>query len=189
MGTRCGIETSGCVNFTNEAEGMVCRDAVAEDAVAIARVWVAAWQAAYAGLMPAKYLAGLDAEAALPAFERNLREGPSTLVLEQDSDIFGFSAYGASRDPGAAPETGEVIAINLHPSCWRRGLGRELLQETQQRLCGRGFSDATLWVLHGNARARQFYEAQGWRLDGVEKHDDTLTGFALHEVRYRIALT
>ena len=49
-------------------------------------------------------------------------------------------------------------------------------------------SQATLWVVHGNASARQFYEARGWRLDGVEKHDDGLTGFALHEVRYRVAL-
>jgi ribosomal protein S18 acetylase RimI-like enzyme len=168
---------------------MVFRDAVVEDGLGISRVWVAAWQAAYAGLMPAAYLAGLEAEKAVPAFERSLREGPSVLVLEQAGDILGFSAYGASRDPGAGPQTGEVIAINLHPSGWRRGMGRELLRETQQRLHGRGFSEATLWVLHGNARARQFYEAQGWRLDDAEKHDDTLTGFALHEVRYRIALT
>ena len=167
---------------------MVCRDAVAEDCLAIARVWVAAWRAAYAGLMPAEYLAGLDAEAAVPAFERSLRANPSVLVLEQDGDIVGFSGYGASRDPGARPETGEVIAINLHPSCWRQGMGQELLRETHQRLRERGFSEAILWVLHGNARARKFYEAQGWRLDGVEKHDDTLTGFPLHEVRYRIAL-
>ncbi len=167
---------------------MVCRNAVVEDGLAIARVWVAAWQAAYAGLMPAEYLAGLDAEAALPGFERDLRADPSVLVLERDGDILGFSRYGASRDPDAGPETGEVIAINLHPSWWRLGLGRELLQETQQRLCGRGFSEATLWVLHGNASARRFYEALGWRLDGGEKHDDKLTGFALHEVRYRVTL-
>jgi GNAT superfamily N-acetyltransferase len=117
-----------------------------------------------------------------------LRANSSVLVLELDGDILGFSRYGASRDPDAGPETGEVIALNLHPSWWRRGLGRELLRETQQRLRGRGFSEATLWVLHGNASARQFYEALGWRLDGVEKHDDKLTGFALHEVRYRVAL-
>jgi len=165
---------------------MVCRDAAVEDALAMARVWVAAWQAAYAGLMPAEYLAGLDADAALPAFERGF--GASVLVLEQDGDIVGFSGYGASRDPEAGPQTGEVMAINFHPSCWRRGLGRELLRETEKRLAERGFSEATLWVLHGNARARQFYEALGWRIDGAEKHDDRLTGFALHEVRYRVGL-
>ena len=167
---------------------MACRDAVVEDGLPLARVWVAAWQSAYAGLMPAEYLAGLDADQARSRFEQSLRESPSVLVLELDGDILGFSAYGASRDQDAGPATGEVIAINLHPSSWRRGLGRELLRETLLRLQGRGFSEATLWVLHGNARARQFYEALGWRRDGVEKHDDKLTGFALHEVRYRMAL-
>src|SRR5262245_51625030 len=119
---------------------MVCRDAVVEDGLAIARVWVAAWQAAYAGLMPAAYLAGLDVEGALPGLERALRANQSVLVLEQDGDIAGFSAYGASRDLDAAPQTGELIAINFHPSWWRRGLGRELLRETQKRLRGQGFS-------------------------------------------------
>ena len=167
---------------------MICRDAVIEDARGIARVSVAAWQAAYSGLMPAAYLAGLDADAALPRVEHGLRAHPSALVLEQDGDILGFSWYGASRDPDAGTATGEVMAINLHPASWRRGFGRDLLRETLQRLRGQGFSEATLWVLHGNARARQFYEAQGWRLDGVEKRDDKLTGFALHEVRYRVTL-
>jgi ribosomal protein S18 acetylase RimI-like enzyme len=168
---------------------IVYRDAVVKDGLAIARVWVAAWQAAYAGLMPAAYLAGLDANAAVPIFERGLRANLSVLVVERDGEILGFSGYGASRDPDAGPGTCEVIAINLHPSSWRRGLGRDLLRETLQRLRAQGFSEATLWVLHGNARARQFYEAQGWRLDGAEKHDDTLTGFAIHEVRYRMALS
>jgi GNAT superfamily N-acetyltransferase len=169
-------------------QNMACRDAVVDDSLALARVWVAAWQAAYSGLMPAEYLDGLNADAARSRFEQGLRANPPVLVLELDGDILGFSAYGASRDPDARPATGEVFAINLHPSCWRRGLGRELIGETLQRLDGLGFSEATLWVLHENARARQFYEALGWRLDGGEKHDDKLTGFALHEVRYRRSL-
>jgi ribosomal protein S18 acetylase RimI-like enzyme len=167
---------------------MVCRDAVVEDALGIARVSVSAWQAAYQGLMPAEYLAGLDAQTALPRFEQGLRAYPLVLVMERDGVIVGFSWYGASRDADATPQTGEVMAINLHPSCWRRGFGRELLRETQQRLAAKGFSEATLWVLHGNASARGFYEAQGWRLDGAEQDDEKLTGFALHEVRYRVAL-
>jgi hypothetical protein len=87
---------------------MVCRDAVVEDGIAIARVWVAAWQAAYPGLMPAAYLAGLNAEAALPRFERGLRANPPVLVLEQDGDIVGFSQY--RRTPEVlTPELSEAI--------------------------------------------------------------------------------
>jgi GNAT superfamily N-acetyltransferase len=164
---------------------MICRDAVIEDGQALAQVWVVAWQAAYAGLMPAEYLAGLDATAGVKQFERVIRAGRSILVLELDNSVVGFSVYGSSRDADASSQTGEVIAINLLPSHWRRGLGKVLLEETVRRLHQEGFSDVTLWVLHGNARARQFYETLGWLPDGGEKHDDKLTGFPLHEVRYR----
>lgn len=167
---------------------VVYRDAVVDDGPGIARVWVAAWQAAYAGLMPAAYLESLNAELALPAFEVSLREGLSTCVVEVDGGLAGFAAYGASRDPDAQAGTGEVIAINLHPLLWRQGFGRELLAYTVRRLARRGYQDASLWVLQGNVNARRFYEALGWQADGAEKRDNRLTGFTLHEVRYRMAL-
>jgi GNAT superfamily N-acetyltransferase len=167
---------------------IVYRDAVPEDALEIARVWVSAWQAAYVGLMPAEYLSGLDARAASPAFQRNIQDDLAALVVEVDRDIVGFTAFGPSRDEDAVKAAGEVIAINLHPSRWRQGIGRGLLQQTLKRLQQRGHAEATLWVLHGNAPARRFYEALGWTADGAEKRDDTLTGFPLHEVRYRMTL-
>jgi ribosomal protein S18 acetylase RimI-like enzyme len=142
---------------------MICRDGLLKDGPALGRVWVEAWRAAYAGLMPAEYLAGLDPTAGLARFERALSAGRSVLVLEVDSAIVGFSRYGPSRDTDAGSQTGEVIAINLVPSCWRRGLGKALLGETLKRLRLRSFTEVTLWVLHDNARARQFYEALGAR--------------------------
>ncbi|MFM8536190.1 MAG: N-acetyltransferase family protein [Acidimicrobiia bacterium] len=170
------------------SSNVVYRDAAVADGPGIARVWVAAWQAAYAGLTPAAYLDGLSAELAWPAFERSLQDNMSVLLVEVDGDIVGFTAYGASRDADAVGRCGEVIAINLAQSVWRRGLGRELMRLTLQRLEANGFREATLWVLHGNANAMAFYEALGWKRDGVEKRDDKLTGFTLHEVRYRMAL-
>ena len=47
-----------------------------------------------------------------------------------------------------------------------------------------GDTQATLWVLDTNARARQFYEAGGWAPDGETKQDDA-RGFSITEVRYR----
>lgn len=164
---------------------MSCRDAAIGDGPAVARVWVEAWRGAYAGLMPAEFLAALDAAKGLPRFEEAIQSGPSMLVAELDAAVVGFAFFGASRDADATDATGEVIAINLLPSHWRRGVGRLLLDQSARRLQQQGFVHATLWVLHGNTRARAFYEALGWQPDGAEKHDDTLTGFPLHEVRYR----
>ena len=164
---------------------MVCRDAVIDDAPVLAQVVIEAWRAAYAGLMPAGYLAGLDPQHGSKQFDAAIRNGNPILVLELDQTVLGLSVYGRSRDADAATHTGEVIAINLLPSHWRRGCGTALLAETLRRLQQGGFTDATLWVVHGNTRARRFYEAAGWQQDGAEKHDDKLTGFPLHEVRYR----
>lgn len=167
---------------------MPCRDARADDAAAVARVHVAAWRAAYQDLVPAPYLAALDADRARKRWEEWLQPGRPVVVVEASGDVVGFCRYGPSRDSDGGPSTGEVMAINLHPAFWRRGLGRELLLAALSRLREGGFTEATLWVLHGNERARRFYEALGWRPDGAERIETELTGSPLHEVRYRLPL-
>ena len=58
-----------------------------------------------------------------------------------------------------------------------------LLDAALAALAASGSSEASLWVLEDNARARRFYEARGWRADGAARpwHTD----LPLVEVRYR----
>jgi hypothetical protein len=56
-----------------------------------------------------------------------------------------------------------------------------------ERLAAAGFSEVTLWVLDANARARRFYQVDGFRADGAVKIDDRGT-FQLRELRYRRGL-
>ncbi len=51
-------------------------------------------------------------------------------------------------------------------NAWGTGAGRLLMSAFVERLRESGFEDATLWVLDDNPRARRFYEAAGWTLDG-----------------------
>ena len=165
-----------------------CRDAAAADAAALGAIHVAAWRAAYAGHMPAEFLARLDAARAARHWVDWLRAGDPTIVVESGAAVVGFCRYGPSRDPGSMG-VGEIIAINLDPAHWRRGFGRVLLLEACARLHAAGCNEATLWVLDQNDGARRFYEAHDWRLDGARRVDTALTGAALQEVRYRIALS
>ena len=48
-----------------------------------------------------------------------------------------------------------------------------------------GYADATLWVLRGNRRARDFYEVSGFVPDGAAKIDTNAAGISYDEVRYR----
>ena len=139
--------------------------------------------------MPDELLSGLDEADSRARWERAFTQGPqSVLVADCDGDVAGFCRFGASRDDDAKESTGEVIALNVHPEAWRRGLGAELLGASLERLSLQGFSDVTLWVLEGNRRARAFYEAAGLFPDGAERTESDLVGFPLHEVRYHILL-
>lgn len=111
------------------------------------------------------------------------------LVADDDGSVIGFVGYFPSRDPDANPAlTGEIGAIYLLPEAWDRGAGRRLMDAVIDVLAVAGFTQATLWVLESNMRARRFYETGGWSADGTAKLDDS-RGFPLSEVRYRRSLS
>jgi GNAT superfamily N-acetyltransferase len=152
------------------------RTARVGDETAVAEVHVRSWQVGYRGLFADGYLDALRPEdrAARYTFDR---DDPVTLVAVSDR-IRGF----VTISPGA----GELMALYVDPDAWSGGLGRALIAEGQRRLAERN-TEATLWVLAGNARARRFYAANGWRPDGGERRD-RVWGIAADEVRYRRSL-
>lgn len=174
------------------ATGFTVRPAVPGDAEGIANVHVRSWQAAYQGKIPQDYLDGLDPADRVDrwrgSLERTDRSRADTLVAVSagpDGRVLGFANVGAA--PDAAPGTGHLYAIYLLPDAWGQGAGRALMTAAVERLAELGHTEATLWVLDTNDRARRFYEAAGWTADGAVQADDS-RGFTLREVRYRRAL-
>jgi GNAT superfamily N-acetyltransferase len=163
------------------------------DIDAVAAVQVRAWQAGYAGIIAADYLAGLD-----PAdFARRRRDGTGppgsqTLVAVDDDVIIGFASFGPYRvDRGAGhnPGIGEVYAIYVDPDRWGAGTGRKLFAAARAGLTAAGYPAMRLWVFEDNLRSRRFYERSGLRPDG-ERHLFSPHGSAveLPEVRYMTRL-
>ena len=104
---------------------LAVRPAVPEDAEGIALVHVRAWQAAYPGLMPQSFLDGLDVAARTDFWRRQLgqpRDGSRLLVATVDSRVAGFVGFGGARDTQSG-DGGELHALNVHPDCWRAGVG------------------------------------------------------------------
>jgi GNAT superfamily N-acetyltransferase len=162
------------------------------DADEIGAMHVRSWQGAYRGLMPQEYLDQLDPVQRADRWRRILRDVDSyrggVLIATTAAGVVGFTAYGPTRDDDGDPgRTGEVTAIYLLPETWGKGTGRRLMAAALENLTAAGYTDATLWVLDTNARARTFYAAGGWVEDGAVKHDDR-HGFPLTEVRYRRGL-
>jgi len=164
---------------------MLLRPAKFEDAMAVARVHVRSWQAAYRGLLPAEYLDALKPEdrAVRYKFEDPDPARPFTIVAEESSFITGFATTAPARDSDVK-DCGELYAIYVDPACWNRGIGLDLMKAARARLVECGIQEAVLWMMKGNTRAERFYEIDGWRPDGRER-SETLWGVTVNELRYR----
>ncbi len=165
------------------------RRATVEDASEIGAVHVRAWQAGYADLMPADLLAGLepDERAAMWLDHMSHASAVSVLVAVDGSQVVGFVAFGAENSTGPRSGCGEVYALNVDPSRWAHGGGRALLVSACEMLSALGYSEAVLWVLSRNMRARRLYESQGWYADGATALTDH-GGATTEEIRYRTQL-
>jgi len=170
---------------------MDIRAAGLEDAEAIARVHVLAWQGAYRGQIPDELPDALSIERRARGWRGTLsaqpQDGQPNWVAEADAAVVGFASVGPSRDDDASPHVGELYAIYVLPEYWGRAIGRHLM-ETAEDWLGNRFATATLWVLESNIRTRRFYESLGWNTDGTAK-DDARGSFVLRELRYRRVFT
>jgi GNAT superfamily N-acetyltransferase len=135
-----------------------------EDCAELARVHMAVWRDAYAGLMPADYLAGLSDERCADRWRESAarpEDAPerTLVVVDARGRLAGFGIAGPSRDEDA-PTEWELYAVNLAAPARGTGVADRLLD----RLVGD--CDATLWVIEGNARARAFYTRRGFVDEG-----------------------
>jgi len=163
---------------------MRIRRASIDDAPEIAAVHIASWRAIYRGHMPDSVLDALDIERRTIQWRERLALPYVDCTVAEEPPVVGFCSLAPCRDPDSAPSMGEITAIYLCPTHWRRGLGRDLVAAALARSRERGYRTLSLWVLRENQRARSFYEAVGFLLDGGERTDTCLIGEPLHEVRF-----
>lgn len=163
------------------------RPATPDDAESIARVHIASWREAYAGIVSEELLAGLDVERRTEQWRRILDsaggDGTRVWVAQDDEDqhIAGFASLGPSRDEDADRSTLEIYTIYLEPDAWGHGVARKLMRTLLEAVPAD--SRVTLWVLAANERAQHFYRRNGFVADGVERLEE-FGGEQLREVRW-----
>jgi ribosomal protein S18 acetylase RimI-like enzyme len=150
------------------------------DAEELARVHVQAWREAYAELLPQHFYDDAARESRQAMWSGLLlREdaGERFRVARREGRIVGLVAYGPAADhQGHPPERDEQLyALYVLSSCYGHGVGQALLDQAL------GERPAQLWVAKDNARARRFYEKNGFTADGTEHVDQDLDG--LVEIR------
>jgi GNAT superfamily N-acetyltransferase len=163
------------------------RPAVADDAGALAAVNVASWRAAYAGIMPDAYLDALSVEQRTASWARAIANPALRCLVAETHDgrVVGYATVGP--DPEDDGPHGMLLMMYTLPDQWGGGAGPALMAASREALRGMCYAEAALWVLEANARARRFYERDGWREDGARRDDD-YGGVTLSALRYRTAV-
>lgn len=157
------------------------RPAKVEDAGRIGEIHVDGWRAAYRGIIPDSFLADLSAEKRAAGWRAAIEKDPgSVLIFENAGTIVAWAAVGASRE--AIEGAGELFAIYVDPSAWRKGCGRHLMKTAEATLWARGCQSCLLWVLEKNLPARSFYRHLGYSEDGGRK-SESIGGVELVEIR------
>ncbi|SHF35200.1 GNAT family N-acetyltransferase [Streptoalloteichus hindustanus] len=169
------------------------RPAELADVPEITRIQLDTWRAAYAGLLPASVLSGLDAAEAEQAWRHTVRHGPALVLVATEGDwTVGFCAAGPAPEdevadargalPADAATTVLVSALVVEPRWGRRGHGGRLLATTARSLRDRGFTRGVAWVPEADQASLAFYAAAGWESDGTVRTLDTGAG-RLRELR------
>ncbi|QBK32112.1 MAG: N-acetyltransferase [Roseitalea porphyridii] len=148
------------------------RPADPRDAPGIAEVHEAAWQNAYAGIIPYKALRTMIGRRDHRWWQRAIRRGTSVMVLDLGGLIAGYVTYGLNR-ARALPQDGEVYEIYLRPEYQGVGFGTRLFAAARGRLTSHGCKGLVVWALADNDGAVDFYRGQGGRAvaEGAENFD------------------
>jgi ribosomal protein S18 acetylase RimI-like enzyme len=168
---------------------VVVRGVEPEDAAELAAVHVAAWQAAYRGLMSIEFLDGISVEQWQARWFESLNgdELPPVRVAVWDGAVVGFCLVATpSRDEDTGEDFAEIVALNVRPDAWRSGVGTALMQDALDRFRNDGWRMVSLWVADGNERAVRFYTRLGFAFDGAST---THEASGAREVRMRLLLT
>jgi len=141
----------------------VVRPGTPEDAPAVARIWAAGWRDGHLGHVPDELVTARTPESfRVRAAER---VGDTTVAVI-DGEVAAFVMV-------VGDEVDQVYVDEGHRGS---GVAALMLTEAERLVAAGGHSRAWLAVATGNARARRFYERQGWTDDGAFQHPAPVDG-------------
>lgn len=154
-----------CNGFVSKRREPVIRSAVPADGGELAKVFVAAWQQGYRGVVAADVLDALDVDEWAGIFAESLRAGDLTSIVwdEGAGAVLGFAIFGPDTE---SPTNGYLASLYVDPAASGRGIGMALLAEALESLTTQGRRNVSLWVFTENERARKLYERVGFVATG-----------------------
>lgn len=163
------------------------------DAAEIARIQQAIWRSAYAELVPAEVLAGLDPGETARIWRQTIEQGPAQVFVALEGEwLVGLCAAGkapqdetadAEGTPAKDVETVALVSTLLVEPRWgRRGHGGRLLAEAGRAMRAAGSTRGICWIPELDRASLAFYGKAGWVADGTARTLDA-GGRPLREIR------
>ena len=157
--------------------------AESDDLLVLSDIYEQSWKFAYRGIIPQAFFDSIPSGRWADSFTR---ETLKTLCLLENQRIVGTASICKSRW-AEYPDFGEIVSIYLLPEVMGRGYGAQLLRRCVAELRKMGHERILFWVLAENARARRFYEKNGFSCADVYR-EDNIGGRNLQEVMYHLNL-
>jgi len=110
------------------------------------------------------------------------------LVAEANGELLGQITVlpaAIAPHPVEDPSLAHVSNLFVRRDHWGAGLAGELHRAALDAGSERGFAELRLFVATGQARARRFYEREGW-LPGSDPFYDPVPGLTMIEYRFRL---
>jgi ribosomal protein S18 acetylase RimI-like enzyme len=122
--------------------------------------------------------------------QERLSQPDAWCVIAQDGpDVAGHVAFVAARersdDKPLVPGLAHLWMLFIRERWWGTGLATSLLAMAVAEAAAQGYEAMRLYTPALQARARRFYEREGWTTDGEPRYEPML---ALDLVEYRRAL-
>ncbi|HVQ98459.1 MAG TPA: GNAT family N-acetyltransferase [Mycobacterium sp.] len=147
----------------------------------VAQMHYRAWRQSYQGIIAAVLLDLFDDPLhwAYNVYPEKLSQPGWTMWLaESAGQLVGVSIYGPEPD---RPDRLEIDALYVVPEHQGQRVGSLLMADA---LTAHSSGDVVLWCAEQNHRARRFYEAKGFELDGRRWDWKPIPGLAVPQVGY-----
>ncbi len=150
-----------------------------DDPLEISEIYEKSWKYAYKDIIPQSFLDSIPSGRWAGKINKN---GMNSLIMILNGKIIGTAGLCRSRWERFS-DHGEIVSIYFLPEYMGKGYGTLLLKRCIVELNRLGFDKILLWVLEDNAKARKFYEKNGFVLTD-EYMTDNIGGKELREVMY-----
>jgi len=143
---------------------LLVRPATEDDVPGIVDAYLDSWRGGYEGLMSEREIEVQVELRREHDWRRAILSTTSEVVVGlSDGRIVGVAQSTELSDP--ARDLPEMTMLYVRPAAWGQGIAPALLGTATGWIADRGHRAARLRVVEGQARARRFYEREGWQVD------------------------